>query len=504
MKKIFKIIAFSLPLIFLQFNLNAQNKTKSKILDEMIIKGIQDWKIPGLTTVVVKDSKVVFQKTYGVKNLKTKESVDEYTLFNMGSTTKAIISIALGILVDQRKINWNDKVREHLPYFELSDSYITEEARIKDLLTHNLGIDQADLLWTIDSVSTKKTISRLKYAKKIYPLRGGYEYNNVMYAVAGEVISSVSGEHWTTFVEKNILEPLEMTNTKTKASELFDWGNYVTPYLNDIEDGIIQMNYNLSDQIGAAGMIWSCSNDIQNYLIFLVNDGIFKSKSILSKNTFSYIFKPHILIPSSSFYPTQKLTKPNWISYGLGWFQHDYKGMKLDFHTGSIEGLIAIAGIIHDKDIAVYVFANMDHAELRHAIMYKAFDLFAFNDNSLNWNKEVFSLYKELRNEEILANDKQKEDRVPNTKHTFGLEKYTGDYKHEMLGNIYVRVVNNNLELNCNNFIKLNASHWHYDTFQSNKNNRYKMKVMFNFKINQSGQIDELLLFGNRFIKTKL
>ena len=87
MKKIFKIIAFSLPLIFLQFNLNAQNKTKSKILDEMIIKGIQDWKIPGLTTVVVKDSKVVFQKTYGVKNLKTKESVDEYTLFNMGSTT---------------------------------------------------------------------------------------------------------------------------------------------------------------------------------------------------------------------------------------------------------------------------------------------------------------------------------------------------------------------------------------------------------------------------------
>jgi hypothetical protein len=177
--------------------------------------------------------------------------------------------------------------------------------------------------------------------------------------------------------------------------------------------------------------------------------------------------------------------------------------MKLDFHTGSIEGLIAIAGIIHDKDIAVYVFANMDHAELRHAIMYKAFDLFAFNDNSLNWNKEVFSLYKELRKEEILANDKQKADRVPNTKHTFRLEKYTGDYKHQMLGNVNVRVVNDNLELNCNDFIKLNASHWHYDTFQSNKNNRYKMKVMFNFKINQSGQIDELLLFGNRFIKTK-
>ena len=143
----------------------------------------------------------------------------------MGSTTKAIISMALGILVDQGKLEWGDKVRKHLPSFQLSDSYITEDARIQDLLTHNLGISEADLLWTIDSVSTKETISRFRHAKKIYPLRGGYDYNNLMYAIAGEVIESVSGEHWTTFVNKNILEPLEMTNTKTRASEIFDGDN---------------------------------------------------------------------------------------------------------------------------------------------------------------------------------------------------------------------------------------------------------------------------------------
>tara|TARA_B110000046_G_C12932577_1_gene372117 strand:- start:542 stop:814 length:273 start_codon:yes stop_codon:yes gene_type:complete len=87
----------------------------------------------------------------------------------MGSTTKAVICMALGVLVDQGKLNWNDKVRKHLPYFQLSDSYITEEARIKDLLTHNLGIAEADLLWIIDSVSTKNTISRFKHAQKVYP-----------------------------------------------------------------------------------------------------------------------------------------------------------------------------------------------------------------------------------------------------------------------------------------------------------------------------------------------
>jgi len=353
----------------------------------------------------------------------------------------------------------------------------------------------------INSVSTKNTISRFKHAKKIYPLRGGYEYNNLMYAVSGEVIGSVSGVHWTKFVEKNILDPLEMNNTKTKASEIFDGGNYVTPYLDDIEKGIIEVNYNLSDQIGAAGMIWSCVNDIQNYLQFLTNDGVYKAKRILKKETFNYLFNPHIMIPPESFYPTQKLTKPNWISYGLGWFQHDYRGEKIDFHTGSIEGLIAIAGIIHDKNIAVYVFGNMDHAELRHAIMYKAFDLFAFDNNSFNWHKEVFSLYEDYRDDMIKTNNRQNEARVLNTKTTLNIKKYAGDYKNKMLGNIEVKVINGQLELNCNNFLNLTASHWHFDSFLSEKNNRYKMKTLFNFNIDQEGKIKELIFMGNKFTK---
>ena len=501
MIKRFKAYIVFIVLFYPSHNTIGQSKAKIRTLDKMIVQGIKDWQIPGLTAVVVKDQKVVFKKTYGFKNIENKEPVDEFTLFNMGSTTKAVICMALGVLVDQGKLNWNDKVRKHLPSFQLSDPYITEEARIKDLLTHNLGIAEADLLWTMDSVSTKNTISRFRHAQKVYPLRGGYEYNNLMYAISGEVIGSVSGEHWTKFVEKNILDPLEMKNTKTKASDIFEGGNYVTPYLNDIEDGIVEVNYNLSDQIGAAGMIWSCTNDIQNYLQFLTNNGVFNGKRILKEETFNYLFKPHAIIPNAGFYPTQKLTNPKWISYGLGWFQHDYRGEKIDFHTGSIEGLIAIAGIIQDKNIAVYVFGNMDHAELRHAIMYKAFDLFAFNNNSFDWHKEVFSLYEGYRKDILKANNEQKEARVLNTKTTLDLKNYAGDYKNEMLGNIEVEVVNGQLELNCNNFLNLTASHWHFDSFLSEKNNRYKMKILFNFNVDQVGKIKELIFMGNKFIK---
>jgi len=197
--------------LFLLFNVQAsQAQSSTQRLDAMIRQGMDDWHIPGLAAVVVSGGEIAFSRVYGVRDVETRSPVDPQTLFNMGSTTKAVVCMALGILVDQGKLSWNDKVRDHLPEFRLSDPYITEEARVQDLLTHNLGIAQADLLWVLDSVSTGETLRRFALAKKAYPVRGGYQYNNLMYAAAGEVIQAVSGKHWTEFVREELFEPLEM------------------------------------------------------------------------------------------------------------------------------------------------------------------------------------------------------------------------------------------------------------------------------------------------------
>lgn len=488
------ILLFASPIVLAQ-------KTKAKQLDAMIQKGITDWEIPGLVTVVVKDGETVFQKAYGVKNLESKAPVDEHTLFTMASTTKAIVCQALGILVDQGKLNWTDKVREHLPYFKLSDAYLTEEARIQDLLTHNLGIEQADLLWAIDSVSTKETLNRFAFSQKTYPVRAGFDYNNIMYAAAGEVIEAVSGQHWTEFVAENIFKPVGMHDAVAKSADIFKKGNYTTPYLNDLDDGIVQVDYNLSDQIGAAGMIWSSMSDVTNYLKYLVNDGVVGNDTILSKNTFDYLFKPHAFVTDASFYPTQQLTNPNWKTYGLGWFQHDYRGEKLDFHTGSIGGLIAICGIIRDKNVAVYVFANMDHAELRHAILYKSMDLFVFDDDSRNWHEEVFELYSKFKEQEKDYYRKLRDEKVPDTKTTLPLEKYEGEYSHPMLGKATVKNTVAGLIINFNDFLMLPIQHWHYDTFMSTKENPYRAQIDFNFKIGTDATVKSFDAFDETFTK---
>ncbi len=496
MKKRYGLILCLLALM----QLGAQKNTHSQKLDGMITKGMQDWKIPGLAAIVVKDGQVVFQKTYGVKNLETMAPVDENTLFNMGSTTKALVAISLAMLVDEGKLNWDEKVVDHLPYFKLADAYITADARVKDLLTHNLGMGNTDWLWIIDSASTRETLRRFQFAKPAYPLRGGFTYQNIMYAVAGELIEAVSGKPWNEFVRDRIFIPLGMTRTQALAMDIFKVGNYVTPYANDPEDGMVAVEYGFSDQIGAAGMVCSTAKDIGKYLQFLVNGGIVNNDTLIRPATFDELFKPQVLQSESGYYPTTALTKPNWNTYGLGWFQQDYKGHKLDFHTGSLFGLCAIAGIMHDKNMAVYVFANLDHAELRHAIMLKAVDLFAFDDNNRDWHAEIFNLYKGLQETNMAQLNKKVAERVNDTRTSLPLEDYTGIYHSAMLGTAKVSVVNGALKINFNDFIAYPLEHWHYDTFVTDKDPRILQKFDIRFELNNGGKVAGLDFMGEKFV----
>ena len=99
-------------------------------------------------------------------------------------------------------------------------------------------------------------------------------------------------------------------------------------------------------------------------------------KALLSEASLRELFAPQTMVDARRFYPTAPLTKPHWTTYGLGWFQQDYAAEAVDFHTGSIDGMVAICGLVRDRGLGVVVLANLDHAELRHALMLRAFDTF--------------------------------------------------------------------------------------------------------------------------------
>ena len=494
---------------FFFLNLISYSQDKSQIIDDFARKGKELWQIPGMSLVIVENDSTIFKSTYGVKNYSTREKVDTKTIFSMGSTTKAFIAMGLGILVDRDSIGWNDKVVDHLPDFRLSDPYITHDARVKDLLTHNLGIGNEDRLWTTDSTSVEELLSNFSMSERKYSLRGGYTYQNIMYVVAGRLIEKVSGKTWQEFIQYNILEPIGLECTLTWSRDIFEYGNHTYPHMIDYEEGIVNVPFTISDQIGAAGMMWSCVEDMEKYLSFLLNKSEVDGIRILSEKTFNYIFEPQIII-GSSFYPTSKLTKPNWRTYGLGWFQHDYRGLKIDMHTGSLQGLVAIIAMVRDKNIGLQVFANMDGAELRHALVYKIFDLLLFDDNSRDWNSEVFELYNERSERYKKSYFESFENRDKSKKLSYELKDFVGKFSNDMYGDIAVTLQTREgkkskkkyyLNLDVNNNIKnFDLEWWEGNTFLTDKDEKWLEKLFVDFK-EEDGSIKSLKIYNVQFDK---
>src|SRR6187401_55863 len=170
------------------FSLLTSQKDPAAAFDAYTAQAFKDWGAVGLAVAVVKDGKVVFAKGYGVQELGKPAAVDTNTRFSIGSTTKAMTTAALGMLVDEGKVRWDDPVTKYLPTFQLYDPYVTRELTVRDLLTHRAGLGNADMLWYQSDNSPEDVLRLIRYARPAYSFRSGWIYQNIMYATAGAVV----------------------------------------------------------------------------------------------------------------------------------------------------------------------------------------------------------------------------------------------------------------------------------------------------------------------------
>src|SRR5688500_1912275 len=160
--------------------------------DAYVTRAIRDWRIPGLAVAIVIDDSIVFAKGYGVRELGKPERVDTGTRFAIGSTTKAMTAVALGMLVDEGKVRWDEPVITYLPGFRVGDPYVTREITVRDLLTHRAGLGNADQLWSAADYTPEEISRRVATLQPAYSLRSGFIYQNIMYAIAGDVVAAAS------------------------------------------------------------------------------------------------------------------------------------------------------------------------------------------------------------------------------------------------------------------------------------------------------------------------
>jgi CubicO group peptidase (beta-lactamase class C family) len=451
MKKNRQVLIRLIPFVFLFLTCittNAQTLTAGEI-DNLVGRTMKTFDVPGIAVAVVKDDKVIHSKGYGVRSLKTMQKLDENTLFGIASNSKAFTSAALGILIDEKKLTWDDKVIDFIPEFRLYNPYVTEEFTIRDLLTHRsgLGLGAGDLMiWPgINNFTLKDIIHNLRYLKPVSGFRTKYDYDNLLYIVAGEVVARVSGMSWEDFIETRIMKPLSMTRSSAAYKRLKDLSNVIDPHAP--VNGLVQViDRDCGDVADAAAGIYSNLTDMCRWIIMQMNNGKYDEglkKQLFSEEVHKAMWTPQTIIPvgDSTDYNT------HFAAYGLGWRLSDVRGYKQVRHNGGLAGIVTQVTLIPEMKLGIIVFTNQQSNEALDAISSTIKDYY-FGMKGLDRVKQYNEVALKNISEAKKITEKIRKD-IEVQQNSFSAEKddslYIGIYSDKWFGEIVISVKNGKL-----------------------------------------------------------
>jgi CubicO group peptidase (beta-lactamase class C family) len=435
-----------LPVLFLlvSFHANAQPLSSAEI-DQVVENALKIFDVPGIAVAVIRDGKIIHAKGYGVRSLRTGRPVDEHTLFGIASNSKAFTAVALGILVDEGKLNWDDKVRKYIPEFALYDPWVTEECTIRDLLTHRsgLGLGAGDLMLFPDSsdFTLQDILHNLRFLKPVSGFRTKFDYDNNMYIVAGEVVKRVSGMSWDDFVESRIMAPIGMMETAASFDRLKDKSNVIDGHAP--VNGKVQVIARSTLKVGhSAGGINSNIRDLTKWVLLLLHHGQYGAglkKRIFSEAVSNEIWSPQTIIPrdETGYYNT------HFSSYGFGFFISDVKGYKQLSHTGGLEGMVTQITMIPELGLGIIVLTNQQEDAAFRSISNQIKDGY-LGMKRFDWTKQLDEERKEdLAYEKSITDSVWKEiSEIQRNAPKVNFSVYAGTYRDPWFGEVKISVRN--------------------------------------------------------------
>jgi CubicO group peptidase (beta-lactamase class C family) len=443
----------------------AQGTVDLAALDAYFAESGEIFEVPGFAVAIVKDGELVFAKGYGVRELGKADRVDEHTLFAIASNTKAFTAAALAILVDGGKLDWDDRVVEHLPYFQLYDPWVTQEMRVRDLLSHRsgLGTFSGDLLWYGTSYSRTEVIRRARYLEAAGEFRSDYGYSNLMFLAAGQLIAAVTGMSWDEVVEREFFEPLGMRRTVTSVRDLEGMGNVATPH-RERDGRVFPLYWYDWDSMAPAGGIISSVADMSRWLRLQLGRGTWEGDTLFSEAAQRTMWTPHIsnvvTAGSERLFPTT-----HFRGYGLGWGLMDYEGRKVMSHGGGYDGMFSRVALVPEEGLGLVVLTN-SMTNLPTALTYRILDAY-LGAEERDWAERLAAIAEGNRERAAERRAEFEAGRIESTSPSHQLEAYTGTYGGPMYGDATVTVEDGHLVVAFipNPDLVGDLTHWHYDTF---------------------------------------
>lgn len=437
MKYLFSLvfIFLSLFLFFLWFSRDPVQSIL-KNFEKYAEEQQREWRVQGMAIGIIKDDKIILVKGYGQRGMDDKQPVDENTIFQIGSLTKAFTSALVSIGVDKKWLKWDDTVIEHMPEFHLDDSWVAAQFQIQDLLAQRSGLpaysgdSQALFGFTAEDM-----MHHLNHFKSSTSFRSQYAYQNIFFVVAGHILEAKSKIDYSNLLKLEIFTPLGMTSSSTTLEEYSTSENRAEWLIHEKNGTIFHLKEdspeaNWSYIFGPAGGINSNIKDMANWMILQANQGKFKDQQIISSDNMKRMTRPMIFAGSSD----EGINSYN----ALGWVHRDYSPYPIIWHNGSTLGAYNAAAFIPEEKLGIVILTNGRNTLLASALVFQFFDMY-YGKADQNWSQKLLAKVKE----EL----KKTPPKVENPSPPMPLSSYAGEYQNPAYGKAVVKEVNRELHL---------------------------------------------------------
>lgn len=444
------------------------------------------WRIPGLAVGIVKDDSLIFARGVGLKEQGKPDSVTPRTLFAIGSNTKSFTATAAAMLVDDGKMRWNDRATRWLPSFQLYDPYVTRELTLRDVLSHRSGLGRrGDALWYGTDYSRDEILHRVRYLRPNAAFRTEMGYQNIMVMAGGEMVGRAAGMSYDDVIRQRIFGPLGMSTSGTSVTELSRQADVSTPHT--LAGGAVKViPWRNADNIAPAGSINSNIVEMAQYLRLQLGNGTYRGNRLVSVTNLGVTKTVHINTGGVGD------TLTHFSGYGLGWVLQDYRGKRIAWHNGGIDGMLSEMWTVPEAGLGIVVLTNGSPHSAGPAIVWNIIDRFLVGRPTRDYLADGLKQAQQVAVIQETQAKRLESERVRDTKPSLALERYAGRYQDPMYGIATISVSGDSLHLQWQ-ANRSNLGHWHFNTFRAPGG---AGAAMVTFQIGRTGRVDRLDVEG--------
>lgn len=459
----------------------------------------QQFDVPGIAVAIVKDGQVVLERGYGLREVDKPDKVDAHTMFAIASNTKAFTATALQMLAEDGKLDMNDRVIDHLPWFRMSDPYVTHDMRIRDLLSHRSGLSlgAGDLLyWPTTDYTTREVAERLKDVPLTGQFRGQYAYDNILFGVAQLVIEAASGMDFKQFLQTRIFTPLKMGETRYNADDLVASDNTATGHAKQDFKDLKPVGTLTWRNVSGAGGLYSSVHDMAKWMNTQLASGALPDGGRLfpeKRQREMWTMLTPIPVSRPSIAELEPAV-PNFLGYGQGWMLSDYRGHRVVWHTGGWPGMVSRLTLVPGSNIGVVVLTNQEVGAAFNAVTYSALDMM-LGESAHDWVDAYAKAVAKASNDADQDWKKHQAVRAENSTPSLPMAGYAKTYRDPWYGDVVITQSGKGLAMQFARTRELagRMEHWQHDTFIVRWNDRsLNADAFVNFSLDQDGKIREM------------